>query len=212
MDGVTGLHPIDVNGALFNLGDDSGLEHSFIDSTVQNGQTYYYAVVSYDQGFTTTTIEGEFLGIPPSECTSIIKVDVNGQLKTDVNTVAVTPRVPALGYVAPQLAMVAVTGPGTGTVTAQILDPDSLMDNHTYAVSFIDSTAFHDAPNPLYMLVDMTTGDTLIHPVRMPSPRVVTPVIDGFTVTIRNDPVVAIDRDKTGWVKELDDLQGRGGI
>ena len=77
---------------MFDLGDDAGLQHSFIDSTVQNGQTYYYAVVSYDQGFTTTTIQGEFLGIPPSECTSIIKVDINGQAKTDINTAIVTPR------------------------------------------------------------------------------------------------------------------------
>jgi hypothetical protein len=186
---------------MFNLGDDSGLEHSFIDSTVQNGQTYYYAVVSYDQGFTTMTIEGEFLGIPPSECTSIIKVDINGNVKTDINTVAVTPRVPALGYVEPQLKQVAATGPGTGSVTALILDPDSLMHMHTYAVSFIDSTAYHDAPDPLYMLIDMTTGDTLIRPVRMPSPRVVTPVLDGFSITIQNDPNVVIDREQTEWVK-----------
>jgi len=52
---------------VFHLGDETGLQHSLIDSSVQNGQTYYYAVVSYDQGFTTTTINEEFLGIPPSE-------------------------------------------------------------------------------------------------------------------------------------------------
>jgi hypothetical protein len=34
------------------------LKHSFIDTDVQNGQTYYYAVVAYDQGFTSTDIEG----------------------------------------------------------------------------------------------------------------------------------------------------------
>ena len=61
-DGVRGLHPIDVNGAMFNLGEDSGLRHTYVDSNLQNGQTYYYAVVAYDQGYTTTTVEGEFLG------------------------------------------------------------------------------------------------------------------------------------------------------
>ena len=54
VDGEIGLHPIDVNGAMFYLGDDTGLKHSFIDSTVQNGQTYYYAVSAYDKGFVTT--------------------------------------------------------------------------------------------------------------------------------------------------------------
>jgi hypothetical protein len=199
VDGVTDLHPIDVNGALFFLGDDSGLQHSFTDSTVQNGQTYSYAVVSYDRGFTTTTIEGEFLGIPPSECTSIIKVDINGRVKTDVNTAVVTPRAPAAGYVAPELPPVAVSGPGTGTVVAHILDPDSLRDNHAYSVSFVDSTAFHTAPLPYYLLVDVTSGDTLIRPVRMPSRKVTTPVIHGFTVTIDNEPAVEIDRTRTGW-------------
>ena len=202
VDGVAGLHPVNVNGALFYLGDDTGLAHSFIDSTVANGPTYYYAVVSYDQGFTSTTIEGEFLGIPPSECTSILKVDINGRVKTDVNTAVVTPRVAAAGYQSPDFEMVAITGPGTGTVTGQILDPDSLRDNHAYKILFIDSTAFHNDPNPVYYLVNMTTGDTLIKPVQMPSSKVVTPVVQGFSLTIQNDPSVIIDRTTTGWVKQ----------
>ncbi len=49
------------------------LKHSFIDTTVQNGQTYYYAVVAYDQGFTNVDVKGNFEGIPPSETTSILK-------------------------------------------------------------------------------------------------------------------------------------------
>jgi hypothetical protein len=199
VDGVTGLHPVDVNGALFYLGDDTGLQHTFIDSTVQNGQTYYYAVVSYDQGFSTTTVQGEFLGIPPSECTSIVKVDINGRIKTDVNTAVVIPRAPAAGYVAPQLPMIAATGPGTGSVTTQILDPDSMRDNHTYKVAFVDSSAFHNASNPLYTVLDMTNGDTLIGLTRMPSAKVVTPVMHGFSVTMLNDQSVNIDRGKTGW-------------
>ena len=161
IDGVKGLHPIDVNGALFDLGDDTGLKHSYIDTTVQNGQTYYYAVVAYDQGFTTTTVEGEFLGIPPTETTSIIKVGLNGQIETDINTAVVTPRAPAAGYVSPQLDLVPPVGPGTGTVSIHILDPDSLND-HTYRLEFEDFTAFHDNPNPSYRLIDYSVSDTLI--------------------------------------------------
>ena len=200
-DGVKGLHPIDVNGALFDLGTDTGLQHSFIDSTVQNGQTYYYAVVSYDQGFTTTTVEGEFLGIPPSECTSIIKVDLNGRVKTDVNTAVVTPRVPAAGYIPPGFPMVAATGPGTGTVTAQILDPDSILDNRTYKVEFVDSTAFHNAPLPLYRVIDAATGDTLIRLTRMTAKQAVTPVMHGFSLAINNDQTVQVNQTTTGWKK-----------
>jgi hypothetical protein len=200
-DGITGLHPVDVNGALFYLGDDSGLQHSFIDTTVQNGQTYYYAVVSYDQGFMTTTVEGATLGIPPSECTSIIKVDINGNAKTDVNTAIITPRVPAAGYESPGFLLAAVTGPGTGSVTGQILDPDSMRNAHAYKVIFSDSTAFHNDPNPIFVVVDVTAADTLIEPTRMATPTVVTQVKHGFSLTIQNDQTVIINRDSTGWAK-----------
>ena len=117
VDGVKGLHPVDVNGALFNLGDDTGLSHAFVDSTVQNGQTYYYAVTAYDQGFYTTNIAGSFIGIPPSETSSIIKLDLNGRVtKVDVNTAVVTPRAAAAGYVIPKSIAVAQTGPATGSL------------------------------------------------------------------------------------------------
>jgi len=198
-DGVVGLHPINVNGALFYLGDDTGLQHSFVDSTVQNGQTYYYAVVAYDQGFTTTTIEGEFLGIPPSETPSIIKVDINGRVKTDVNTAVVTPCAPAAGYVAPTLNMVAASGPGTGTVTATILDPDSLRNNHTYKVEFVDSSAFHNNPYPSYRVLDATSRDTVVALTRLKSQNEQTKVISGLAISIANDPDVTIDQNKIGW-------------
>ena len=198
-DGVKGLHPIDVNGALFYLGDDSGLQHSFIDSTVQNGQTYYYAVCAYDQGFTTTTVEGTFLGIPPSETTSIIKRDINGQVKTDINTAVVTPRAPAAGYVSPKLSLATASGPSTGLIAVTILDPDSLKDHHTYKVEFVDSTAFHDNPNPSYRLIDLSTSDTVVALTRIKAKSEVTRVINGFTVNMNNDQTVSINQDSTGW-------------
>jgi hypothetical protein len=199
VDGITGLHPISVEGALFDLGNDTGLRHSYLDSTVQNGQTYYYAVVSYDQGFTTTTVTGEFLGIPPSECASIIKQDINGRIKTDVNTAVVIPRAPAAGYVRPDTLNSIASGPGTGKVSVDILDPDSLRDHHTYKVEFQDSTAFHNNPNPSYRVLDLTSGDTLIRLTRMNAAQEVTKVLHGLSFTLQNDPTVAVDVNNTGW-------------
>jgi hypothetical protein len=198
VDGVTGLHAIDVNGAKFYLGDDSGLQHSFIDSTVQNGQQYYYAVCSYDQGFTTTTITGDFIGIPPTECTSVIKVDINGQVKTDVNTAAVIPRAPSAGYI-PGKITTAANGPATGNVQVQLIDPDSIVNNHNYVLSFVDSTAFHDNPNPWYNVVDLTAHDTLISMARLKTSQDVTTVMQGFAVQINNAQTVAINADSTRW-------------
>jgi hypothetical protein len=199
VDGVTGLHPIGVSGAYFNLGDDTGLQHSFVDTTVTNGVTYYYAVVAYDQGFTTTTVTGQFIGIPPSETTSIIKVDANGAVKTDINTAVVIPRAPTAGYVSPAISGMTATGPGTGNLQLTILDPDSIRDNHVYRVEFFDSTAFHDNANPWYRLIDKTRSDTIVALTRLLTAQVQTPVVRGYVANINNDPVVSVNTGQTGW-------------
>jgi hypothetical protein len=202
VDGIKGLHPVDVNGALFYLGDDSGLSHSLVDSTVQNGQTYYYAVTAYDQGFYLTNISGTFLGIPPSETSSIIKLDLNGRVtKVDVNTAVVTPRAAAAGYIIPKAIAVTQSGPGTGSLGAKIIDLDSLRDGHNYKVEFADSTAFHDNPNPYYRLVDLTTRDTLLALNRLKGQQQVSPVLRGFNLVMSNDQYVTVNTQKTGWVK-----------
>jgi len=201
IDGVEGLHPIDVNGAKFHLGNESGLKHSFIDTTVQNGQTYYYAVVAYDQGFTNIDIEGNFEGIPPSETTSILKRDVNGNITTDINTAVVTPRSPAAGYIPPQINNISHIGPATGNVSVNILDPELVENFHTYRLEFQDSTNFHNNPRPYYRLIDYSSNDTLIHFTRLKGREETTPILDGFSLNIINDSLVTIDNDNTKWIE-----------
>ena len=161
-DGITGLMPISVNGAQFYLGDDSGIKHSFVDTTVENGQTYYYAVSAYDQGFISTNVQGVVEGIPPSETTTILKVDINGNVKTDINTAVVTPRAPSAGYVAPQISNFQASGPGTGSAKLTILDPDSIKNYNTYRIEFKNGSPFNTNPNPYYRLIDYSAKDTLI--------------------------------------------------
>ena len=198
-DGVKGLHPVDIQGAKFDLGTDSGLRHSYIDTTVQNGQTYYYSVCSYDQGFTTTNIAGNAEGIPPSETTSIIKVGSDGKYKTDVNTAVVTPRAPAAGYVAPDILGVHLTGPGTGTASINILDPDSLRNQHTYRLEYKNTAVFQNDPYPYYQLIDYSSGDTLIKSSRFKGNTLQTLTTNGFSLGVSNDTAVTIDNTKTGW-------------
>ncbi len=201
VDGVTGLHPVDVNGALFYLGDDSGIKHSFIDTTVQNGQTYYYAVSAYDQGYTTTTIEGEFLGIPPSETTTILKEDINGNITTDINTAVVIPRAPAAGYISPEISNVIASGPGTGTVDISVLEPDSVRDYHTYRIEFQNDGKYSNGTKPRYALIDHSENDTLINFTEFEGSSVQTMVNAGLTVGLNNDSLVAVDFDKSGWIE-----------
>lgn len=199
VDGVKGLHPVDIQGAKFNLGTDSGLRHSYVDTTVQNGQTYYYAVDAYDQGYTTTTVSGAFEGIPPSETTNIIKVAADGSVKTDVNTAVVTPRAPASGYISPAIQGFKVSGPGTGTSSINILDPDSLRNLHTYRLEYQNPSVFQDASFPYYQLIDYTTKDTLIKSTQFRGNNIQTLAMQGFSVDATNDTVVAINPAKTNW-------------
>ena len=125
------------NGAHFYLGDNTGLTHTWTDTNVINGQTYYYAVVSYDAG------DPEFgsEGLPPSECTSIIERDSYGDIHTDINTALVIPRVPAAGYRAPQIGeTVHTNGAGTGRIQVSVLFPDEFHPNERYRITFQDTT------------------------------------------------------------------------
>ncbi len=123
-----------LQGWAFNLGEETGLQHSYVDYDVKNGRTYYYAVVSYDKGVDST-------GVIPSECTKKITVESTGEVQLDQNTAVVTPTAPAAGYVAPKLENQAdhITGDGYGTVTYKVLDPAALT-GHEYEVKFWDTS------------------------------------------------------------------------
>ena len=199
VDGIVGLHPISVNGAMFYLGDDSGLQHSYVDTTVTNGQVYYYAVCSYDQGFVQTNIEGQTLGIPPSETTSIIKVDINGNVKTDVNTAVVNPHAPGAGYIDPQISNFKKIGPATGTASITILDPDSMKSFNTYRVEFYNNSPFNNNPYPSYRVINYSTNDTLLKFTPFSGNKIQTLVMQGFSVGLTNDSLVTVDFTNTGW-------------
>ncbi len=201
IDGVTGLHPINVNGAMFYLGDDSGLKHSFIDTTVQNGQTYYYAIAAYDRGFETVTVQGNIEGIPPSETTTILKKDINGNITTDINTAVITPRAPAAGYLESEVASFEGSGPGTGTISISILNPDSIKNFGSYRLEFDDDVPFHNSANPKYSLINVFDSDTLINNEKVTGVEAQTPVLDGFVLDIKSDTAVVIDFEKTKWIK-----------
>ena len=84
-DTLSGFHPVDYpgRGVKFYLGNNSGLAHQFVDSSITNGVTYYYAVVAYDSG----TDE-----IPPTENKAVIRKDpITSELTFESNTVEVTP-------------------------------------------------------------------------------------------------------------------------
>ncbi|ARA93122.1 hypothetical protein AWN76_008095 [Rhodothermaceae bacterium RA] len=140
--GISGPSPIVFprRGVAYDLGDDTGLFHTFVDSNnVINGQTYYYTVVAYDRGLLPTeAFEG---GIPPSETTKTITYNPTTDAYIfDVNTVQVVPRPPVAGYVPPSIEAAGgiqqVAGHGTGAIRIEIVDPLAVPDGGDYQITF----------------------------------------------------------------------------
>ncbi|MFQ5651145.1 MAG: hypothetical protein ACE5IY_14485 [bacterium] len=125
-------------GVRFDLGRNTGLVHTFVDSNnVQNGITYFYAVTSYDHG----DVKGK---LAPTESQRTIQRDaVTRNFTFDVNTAMIVPGPPAAGFVRPRLDNTAGSnlatreaGNATGAVRVAFLDDFDVIDGKRYDVVF----------------------------------------------------------------------------
>ena len=134
--------PFPGRGVAYDLGDDTGLFHTFVDTNnVVNGQTYYYAVAAYDRGFAGDAGEAFANGIPPSETSKTITFDPTTDAYIfDVNTVAAVPGPRVAGYVAPSAldvsGLVHEAGHATGDIRISIVDELAVRDNQPYRIEF----------------------------------------------------------------------------
>ena len=117
-------------GYTFFLGDSTGLVHQYIDTDVQNGRTYYYAVVAYDNG----DPESMF----PSENSKLISILNSGEVLTDQNTAYATPSSQSAGYSIDEVINLEHYGPGTGSIIFNIIDETKLTGDE-YEVTFFDT-------------------------------------------------------------------------
>ena len=121
-----------VNGAGYNLGAETGIKHIFVDNTVQNGRTYYYAVVAYDFGAPEIGP-----GIAPSENNAVIELDEAEEVRTvGKNVAVVVPHQRAAGYVPPDIEIQESDLLGSGSVQPIIRAQGSLKQSHQYALTF----------------------------------------------------------------------------
>ena len=144
--GLVGPSPFvyPLRGVSYDLGDDTGLFHTYVDSNnVINGQTYYYTVVAYDRGWAgNSDDEMSANGIPPSETSKTITFNPNtNDFVFDVNTVAVTPGPTVAGYRAPIVnneegILTRVQGNGTGRILIDVIDDFVVPDNGQYSFIF----------------------------------------------------------------------------
>ncbi|MGE5496548.1 MAG: hypothetical protein ACM3Q2_00635, partial [Syntrophothermus sp.] len=202
-DSIKGPDPVGINGASFWRGDNTGLTHSYIDTTVSNGQTYYYAVVSYDMGDPNFGTKG----LQPSECTKIISVDFAGTVNfVDINCAVVVPNAPVAGYKPPQIAgslSQVSEGVGTGRLSVSVLNPNEIVTGTQYKVKFNAAgiggaykTSSFDiirTRNGVVDTVQSKIDTSYIGPKRSTMP------FDGLTVSVIND-TTSLVLNKTGWL------------
>ena len=201
--GIKGPDPVGVNGASFWRGGDTGLQHSYVDEDVDNGQKYYYALVSYDQG------DPEFgtLGLTPSECTKIITEDFSGQVTfIDYNCAVVTPNASSAGYVPAEIEgdlSTVTSGIGSGNIDVSILNSSEIIEGASYKILFKSEGSLSDYNTSQYKVVRTNGSDTdtvlTVGGAEINS-STASPPFDGMTVTVNNDTSVAVDLDKTGWL------------
>ncbi|MBN2280309.1 MAG: hypothetical protein JXQ65_07005 [Candidatus Marinimicrobia bacterium] len=200
--GKTGPHPVDIYGVKFNLGNDTGIRHSYIDKDVKNGQTYYYAVVSYDYGYYSYSSEG-VEGLQPSECSAIISMNSLGQVTfTDKNCGIAVPRPAAAGYIPPKMdGDILHVGPATGNIEIAIAEKHKIPSGETtYEVTFLEETKHHTETCPWYTVRDVAADTLVLDSTVVKLKGDESPVFSGITVTIYNDTTIDIDDDRTGYI------------
>jgi len=125
-----------VEGEGYYLGGNSGLQHYYIDTDVDNGRTYYYYLTAYDRGI-------KEMNIAPSENVKTIVMDETEAVTFNTPNVAiVTPRPPVNDFTAPEIDFITNMDDfgGTGTITLEVADPMALKPGNKYKLMFTVDT------------------------------------------------------------------------
>ncbi len=218
-----------INGVAYYLGTETGLSHHYIDTDVQNGRTYYYALVAYDYGAPDVGP-----GITPSENNVVIEKDDSGRevIALGKNVAMVTPRTEAAGYQPAQLDLEESQTLGSGIVTPVILAKGGLKADHTYAVTFDVDTldelynyplgityvnngykvtdltdsaiVYHESPDS-YVGTNLLNRDSLGYWVLNPNKTIVSDVFDGIQLEIEQEyENPGYDFANSGWIVDSD--------
>jgi len=148
-----GFSQTTVEGVAYFLGDETGITHSFKDTTVTNGQKYFYALTAYDRGV-------DSIQIYPSENAIAVSQTLRGGTILPKNVAEVTPNPPVTGYRSAEVFnLVKTQGKGEGNIELRVFNSEAVPENHVMRIEFENSP---DSVRALsYNLIDETAGDTL---------------------------------------------------
>lgn len=193
-DGILDFSSVSVEGLQFYLGDDSGIYHTFKDTTVTNGQRYFYAVTAYDRGI-------EQLNIFPSESPISVNQTLRGGIILPKNVAIVYPNAQAPGYrPGTYTNLEHVQGYGQGRISIDTPNPDLIPHNHKFEIRFKSPQDSIKANS--YELYDVTTGvaDTVFVGGNDLKALGKGPVGNGMLPVIFVPPTLAPDTLNTGFL------------
>ena len=176
IDGVKGPDPVPQHQY---LGDDSGLQHSFVDTSVVNGVPYTYCITAYDSGDVANDL-------PSFE-------SAKSNVSDERFVVGVVPQTGAAGLLpgsTPEDTLLMTPGDSTFFVSIDVLDPGSIT-GHDYEVTFTDYTFLYG--DSIYTqgfnLFDKNTGEYVIqHGQLTDISGDNTPVADGLRLNFSGRP------------------------
>jgi hypothetical protein len=198
IDGKRGNSKQTVDGVAFWLGTETGIQHTWIDTTVTNGQQYYYAVTAYDYGSDTSLPDS--LQFYPSENAIAVSRTPRGGTILPRNVVAVRPNPKPDGWTAATVgAPTHVAGTGSGSVRIEVLNSNEVPDDHLMKLSFTTPAADSIRANH-YVLTDSTTGRVLFSAGADLDGVGIGPIAAGLLPVVTIPVIPTMDSTRTGWV------------
>ena len=185
INGIRGFSPQVVEGVAYDLGNDTGIRHTFRDTTAVNGQRYYYALTAYDSG-------SDSLNFYPSENAISVSQTVRGGtiLARNVIEARAEPRVRGFVPASVQPAQ-HIRGDGVGSVEVQVMNSGIVPDNHLFKVAFAAPADSVRATS--YSLTDSTTGQIVITAGRDLNAEGIGPVGAGLLPLVQVPPRVTVN-------------------
>ena len=186
----------------FNLGENTGLEHRYVDNDVLNGVTYSYSVVAYDIGM--DTLQNSYTN-PTGEWDPLESLEnFRGNSPFLPQFVNVTPDARPSNAPESWGLDLAPWTVGTGEVEVIPTNPAEVeVNTNTYFIT-IDAEPDCYPPNtdcnnpyyhlnPTYTVVDSATGDTVLTELEIGTSTMFSEVWGGFQFYLENSPDPSVD-------------------
>ncbi|MDZ7339213.1 MAG: hypothetical protein ONB30_11800, partial [candidate division KSB1 bacterium] len=188
-DGYSGLDP---EYPHLDLGRETGVAHSWTDTAVTNGVTYWYSVCAYDRGVRRDSVynpEGwpAFRSLESARGTDP---------ERDANVVRVVPGVRASTYVGPTVGVMPLPGTlGNGSIGVEVVD-ELRVSGHTYTMSFEDTST----GRAVYWVYDEDEASWVLQRVGETAGEE-GPVFDGLRFWVERFDTVGVWQERSGWYR-----------